>query len=267
MGMDDDVRSRGHGSSRIVALAVAILLIGFLLALFQPTHGAGHGSVIVDIPKGSSAGRIGSLLEQQGVVSSGVLFELRALLEGKRGELHSGRFQLKRDMSYGAAIDALTKPPPATIVVKIVVPEGFRRQQIAATAREQDLTGSYVNASRRSSALDPTSYGALKDTPNLEGFLFPATYELLAGASSRRLVDEQLVAFKQRFGPVQVSRAHALGLTPYQLLIIASMIEGEAQLPKDRRLVAAVIYNRLREGSRLESTRRYGTPSTITPIL
>ena len=220
--------------------------------------------MIVDIPKGASASKIGSLLEHSGVVSSGFLFDLRALLDGRRGELHSGRFQLKRQMSYGAAIDALTKPP-AMIVLKLVVPEGFRRVQIAERAGEQGLTGNYLQASMHSPLLDPTSYGAPKGTPNLEGFLFPATYELLAGAAVSRLVGEQLVAFKQRFGSAEVSRARALGLTPYQLLIVASMIEGEAQLPKDRPLVARSFTTACAMASRLASTRPSGTRSTTTP--
>jgi UPF0755 protein len=259
------VRAR---AGAIVVLAASILVIGCLVALFQPGHGAGHGRVILTIPKGSSASAIGSILERDGVVSSGLLFDLRALLEGKRGALHSGRFQLERDMSYGAAIDELTKPPPAAIVVEVVIPEGFRRRQIAATAREQGLSGSYLNASRRSDQLDPTQYGAPKNTPNLEGFLFPASYELLAGASASRLVSEQLAAFKERFGPREVSRAHALGLTAYQLLIVASMIEGEAELVKDRSLVAAVIYNRLRAGMPLgiDATLRYALNDYTQPL-
>jgi len=100
----------------LLALAAAAFCVWFLVSLFQPFAGAGSGRVIVVIPKGASSGKIGSILARDGVVPSGFFFELRALLEGKRGSLRSGRFQLKRNMSYAAAIDALTKPPPAAIV-------------------------------------------------------------------------------------------------------------------------------------------------------
>jgi len=96
--------------------------------------------------------------------------------------------------------------------------------------------------------LDPTRYGAPGGTPNLEGFLFPATYEIVAGAPASRLVEEQLVAFQQRFGSAEIRRARDLGVTPYGLLTVASMVEREAQTPGDRPLIAAVIYNRLRLG-------------------
>jgi uncharacterized YceG family protein len=232
----------------LLALIVAAFAVWFLLSLFQPFAGAGTGSVIVVIPKGSSSHTIGSILARDGVVSSGFFFDVRALLDGKRGSMHSGRFKLRRNMSYTSAIDELSKPPPAAIVVRVVIPEGFTRMQIAAVAREDDLTGSYLTASQRSPELNPRGYGAPAGTPSLEGFLFPATYELDAGAPAALLVAEQLTAFQQRFGAVEVRRAHELGVTPYALLTVASMVEREAKIEHDRPLIAAVIYNRLRLG-------------------
>jgi cell division protein YceG involved in septum cleavage len=139
---------------------------------------------------------------------------------------------------------AVTAPP----VVKILIPEGKTRLQIAQLASKAGLTGSYRRAARRSPLLNPASYGAPRDTPDLEGFLFPATYDMNKSAPAARLVEEQLTAFQENFGAEYAKRAKALGLTPYELLIVASMIEREAQLPSDRAKVAAVIYNRLRAG-------------------
>jgi UPF0755 protein len=232
----------------LLALAAAIALVWFLLSLFQPFAGDGHGRVIVQIPKGSSSSKVGSILAHDDVVSSGFFFDLRALLAGKRSSLHSGRFQLKHDMSYSAAIDALSKPPPKVIAVKVVIPEGYTRRQIAELVREDALSGDYLAASERSRLLSPRRYGAPRGTRELEGFLFPATYDLRAGAPVQKLVDEQLIAFRRRFGSADVRRAHALGVTPYEMLTVASMIEREAQSEHDRPLIAAVIYNRLREG-------------------
>jgi UPF0755 protein len=136
--------------------------------------------------------------------------------------------------------------PPA--VVKVTIPEGYTRLQTASLAREKHLLGSYRAASQRSPLLDPAHYGAPGATPDLEGFLFPATYDMYVGAPVSRLVDEQLVTFQENFGPSTAARARALHVTPYQLLIVASMVEREAQTAHDRPLIAAVIYNRLREG-------------------
>lgn len=134
------------------------------------------------------------------------------------------------------------------VVVKVLIPEGKTRLQIAQIAAADGLTGDYREAARSSPLLDPVKYGAPKDTPDLEGFLFPATYDMDKGAPVGRLVEEQLTAFRENFGPEDVSRARALHVTPYQLLTVASMVEREAQIPGDRPKIAAVIYNRLRAG-------------------
>jgi UPF0755 protein len=252
----------------LIVLIVVIAVAWFLFALFQPGAGSGKGSVIVSIPKGSSSTKIGKILAHEGVVSSAFFFEARALVEGKRGDLHSGRFQLRHDMSYAAAIGALSKPPPKVIVVKVVIPEGETRAQIAEIAHTEGLSGSYLSAAKRSTRLKPAHYGAPSATPNLEGFLFPATYELHAGAPASLLVAQQLVAFRQHFGSTQIHAAAGLHLTPYELLTVASMIEREAEVPGDRPLVAAVIYNRLRLGMTLgiDATLRYALHDYSEPL-
>jgi cell division protein YceG involved in septum cleavage len=133
-------------------------------------------------------------------------------------------------------------------VVKVLIPEGKTRIQIAQIAAADGLSGSYRVASKRSRLLHPVRYGAPRGTPDLEGFLFPATYDVDSGVPVVQLVDEQLIAFRQNFGTGEFRRARALHITPYQLLTVASMIEREAQTNHDRPLIAAVIYNRLRQG-------------------
>jgi UPF0755 protein len=149
-----------------------------------------------------------------------------------------------------ASHHAHSKPPASALprVVKIVIPEGETRMQIAQIAKAAGLSGSYRAESKRSPLLDPAQYGAPRGTPDLEGFLFPATYEMYVGSPASRLVSEQLLAFQERFGAGEARRARALHLTPYELLTVASMVEREAQTARDRPLIAAVIYNRLRLG-------------------
>jgi cell division protein YceG involved in septum cleavage len=172
------------------------------------------------------------------------------------------------------AVDGLSKrnsppkPVAAPTIVRVLIPEGETRRQIAARAHAAGLTGSYLAASKRSSLLNPVHYGAPANTPNLEGFLFPATYDLYHGDPAERLVHEQLIAFTERFGDEEVRRARELHLTPYELLIVASIVEREAQLPGDRAKVAAVIYNRLRLGMELgvDATLRYALNDYTEPL-
>jgi uncharacterized YceG family protein len=251
-----------------VALVVALFGAWFLVELFQPFAGSGSGSVSVVIGRGQSARQIGDLLASRGVVSSGFFFDLRAMLDGDRSKLRAGVYQLRHGMSYGAALSALTSAP-ATVEISVTIPEGYTRRQIAARASADGLTGSYLVASRPSSArFDPRRYGAPASVDILEGFLFPATYFDYPHANVTKLVAQQLAAFEQNFGQLNLSRARAAHLSAYDVLIIASMVEREAQVAGDRRLVAAVIYNRLAAGMTLgiDATLRYALNDYSQPL-
>jgi uncharacterized YceG family protein len=233
-------------------LLLAAAVVWFFWSLFQPFHGDGSGRVAVTIPKASGVGEIGSLLEKRGVISSSFFFGARATLDGKRGDLKPGSYVLRRDMSYGTVIDALSKGP-APNVVTVVVPEGRSRREIAASL--SGLRGNYLAATKRP---PPAGYGA-RGAHDLEGFLFPATYQLKRGASVNQLVAKQLAAFKQRFSSVSLRAAKRKNLTPYDVLIIASLVERETAAPRERRLIASVIYNRLKAGTPLgiDATTRF----------
>ena len=168
-------------------------------------------------------------------------------------------------MSFAAALDALEEGVPANIV-QVTIPEGLSRREIADTLGP-GLRGSYLAATRRSPGLDPRDYGA-KGAKSLEGFLFPATYELRRGVPVGRLVDRQLTAFKDRFATVDLRYARSKNLTPYDVLTIASMVEREAQVPSERPLIASVIYNRLKEGIPLgiDATLRFETGNWKRPL-
>ena len=254
---------------RLLALGVASLAVAaaawFLLSLFQPFKGGEGETVQVVVPKGSSLEQIGELLESRHVVSSSTFFQLRARIAGRSEGLKPGPYTLRRDMSFVAALDALEKGPPPN-VVQVTIPEGLSRAEAARLVGKR-LRGSYLAASRRSRLLDPGEYRA-KAAKSLEGFLFPATYELRRGQPVRRLVERQLTEFKRRFAAVDLKRARSKNLTPYDVLIIASMVEREAQVPRERRLIASVIYNRLHEGIPLgiDATLRYETGNWTRPL-
>ena len=255
----------------LVAIVLVALLVGIVL-VFQPGKGDGEGLVNLTIPAGSSTKKIGDALADAGVVDSGLFFAVRAGLSGKGGDLRSGRHELRHDMSYGAAIDALTAAPPAPdrpATVKVTVPEGPSRREIAPIVARTGLRGDYLQASKRfAGALNPFRYGAPRGTRSLEGFLFPATYELPAGAPARALVESQLEAFRDNVAGVDLRSAKRKNLTAYDVLIIASMVEREARVPRERRLIAAVVYNRLKQGIPLgiDATIRFVTNNWSQPL-
>ena len=173
--------------------------------------------------------------------------------------------------------DRVAPPPPAPVVapppkpLKIVFPEGFTRREmaqrvsavkgIAADKRNKRTRISrpeYLRLTRRSAL--PGRFAEDGKARNLEGFLFPATYEFLPKTTTKQLVNKQLTAFTRNWRKVDLAYAKSKNLTPYDVLIIASMVEKETLAPEERRLVAAVIYNRLKAGMPLgiDATIRYG---------
>jgi UPF0755 protein len=148
----------------------------------------------------------------------------------------------------GGGEEAPAGPPPKPRkTMEVVIPEGYSRDQMAAVAKEEGLEGDYLKETESFKGFDPGKYGA-KSPQNLEGFLFPATYEVFKNSTAKDLVAKQLEAFEQNVEAVDFDYAESKNLTKYDVLIIASMIEREVQVPEEREDVASVIYNRLEAG-------------------
>src|SRR5690606_18936529 len=147
------------------------------------------------------------------------------------------------------------------------IPEGYTRSQAAQLVSEAGLRGDYVKATRRSRYLDPADYGGRK-AKSQEGFLFPNTYALRPVAPDVVMVQLQQQDFKRKIKHVDMRYEKSKNLTVYDVLIIASMIEDEVGVDKQRRLVASVIYNRLREGIPLgiDATIRFATGNWSRPL-
>jgi peptidoglycan lytic transglycosylase G len=153
--------------------------------------------------------------------------------------------------SDGEPTSALPPPPKP---LKIVFPEGFTRRDMAKritavdriAKRKRGVTPKlsarqYLAATKRPRRI--SGFGS-KAYP-LEGFLFPATYDFFPSTTSRQLMRTQLATFERNWKGIDLRYARSKQLTPYDVLIIASMVERETLAPRERRLVAAVIYNRL----------------------
>jgi UPF0755 protein len=175
-------------------------------------------------------------------------------------------FAVNRGGGSKPATTAVAPPP-----LRIVFPEGFTRRDMAAritavrriAETRRGITPTitargYLSATARSKL--PAVFARDRRARSLEGFLFPATYDFVARTTSRQLVQQQLKAFRTTWAKLDLRYARSKHLTPYDVLIIASMIEKEALAPEERALVAAVIYNRLhaRMPLGIDATIRYG---------
>ena len=265
---------RGRSGRRILAL-LALGFIGFALwlinATFQPFHDDPTGAVTVTVPAGADAGRIGELLADADVIDSAKLFEANATVTLRRAKLRPGKYTLPKGMSNGAAIEALMQGPQAKVVrtFKFTIPEGRSRRETIPLVDKGPFTGDYGKATTEARFLRRArELGAPRGARNVEGFLFPATYQMIAGASATDLVKRQLDAYQENVAKVPMKTAKKRNLTRYDVLIIASMVEREAQIPRERPLIAAVIHNRLKEGIPLgiDATIRYQINNWSRPL-
>jgi UPF0755 protein len=173
--------------------------------------------------------------------------------------------------SVAASARSAAAGPAATTTLRIIFPEGFSaRQMIDRVAevrriaiRKRDvtprLTGKGYAAALRATPA-PRAFRRYLKRRSVEGFLFPALYEFTPTTPASRLVANQVAAFERQWRTVDLHGARARKRTPYDVLTIASMVERETVATEERRLVAAVIYNRLERDMPLgiDATLRYG---------
>ena len=268
--MDGDAppARRGRSSGVVALLLLVVVLIGavgggkLLLAKFggpAPDYdGTGSGQVTVQVPKGATATDIGEVLDAADVVKSARAFRNVARDDDRALRIQPGYYRLRQKMRAKLALDLLLDPA-ARLRSRVTIPEGTsldRTLQLIAKNVSDVPLASLREAAANTAALGLPAYAGGR----LEGFLFPATYDIEPGTSAvdvlRTLVQEFAVR-AERLGLEE--RAAALHVTPYQALVIASLVEGETGTASDRGKVARVVYNRLAVPMRLQfdSTVKY----------
>jgi len=215
--------------------------------------------VTVVIPVGTSGGQTVELLHQQAVIACGG-FIGRMLLAGtgKAAEIRAGSYDLTTNMAVADAVKILSTAPVASPTVDLTVIPGWRATRIAL-AVQQDLGISQKTfmAAVTSGTFSLPPY--LPKGKSMEGFLWPQTKGLTSAVIIQRLLEQ----FKTDTASYPWGNTKQLGITPYQAVIVASMIEKEVLNPADRKLVAAVIYNRLKANMTLgfDTTVAYIDPN------
>ncbi|MGI8440051.1 MAG: endolytic transglycosylase MltG [Thermoleophilaceae bacterium] len=264
-----DGRRRRRGGRVLLGLLAILAAAGAYVGLsyYQPFAGPGNEPVRVQVPSGASVGDIATILEQRGVISSPLFFQARARFDGAATELKPGVYTLRRDASHTAVLDALVAGVAPDVTV-VTVPEGLSRRELAPTVADAGLGRGYLRATEEApEGFEPRRYGAPRSA-SLEGFLYPASYEVKRGASAATLVARQLDTFEREVAGVDMRGSRRRNLTPYDVLTVASMIEREAQVNDERRVIASVIYNRLKDGEPLaiDATTRYATRNWSSPL-
>jgi len=267
---------------RRVALVVVLVLLSVIVAgvafanssynrCKQPPAADGR-TVAFEVPDGATGKDVVAALADQGLVRcGGFVGDLLLRSAGNANGILAGTYRIPVGASLDRIITIVSTPPKQVPTVRLTVPEGLR---IRSTYPGERSISSVVHDATR---IDADAFAKAAEDPALtlppylpagtgaEGFLFPDTYELVKkGLDANTIVHTMLDQFdKQATDLDLVAGAKKLGYTPYQVVIIASMIEREAQVDRDRALIAGVIYNRLAADNTLgiDATLLYDDPT------
>ncbi|MEU4229886.1 endolytic transglycosylase MltG [Nonomuraea sp. NPDC026600] len=210
-------------------------------------EGTGSGTVTVRIPPGANAGDIGAVLADAGVVASGRSFVNVTKERAVAGRLRPGHYRLRKGMAAGAALDLLLAPA-SRVIRRVTVPEGMRAGETFERVAAQ--SGLAVKELR---AVDTALVGLPKYARGLEGFLFPATYEVEPGDKAVDLLAAMVERFRAAARKLKlVEKAPRVHLTPLEAVTVASMVQAEGGRDEDYPKISRVIYNRLQRGTPLQ---------------
>ena len=265
---------------RLVVVAGFLLLLAALAGFVLVVTGNGdHGvstatdsgtKVEVRIPPGISADDVARILERAGVIESAEAFLGEVEKESAAGDLKPGAYLFAAGEELPAIVAALRR---GTVPdgLRVTIPEGLSIDQTATRlSQTYHLDGpEYARlAAHPERFVLPAVGGTTVDPATLEGLLFPATYYVNQESDATGLIQQQLGTFERETSSLPWQNAADLGLTPYEIVIVASLIEKEARLPEERARVAAVIYNRLAKDMSLgiDATVRYALKKWTDPL-
>ena len=244
-----------------LALVVLLWCVFALWDVFGITPGKGH-QVMVKIPAGSTVLEIADILDDEGIIDHPMIFRFWEKL-GRDNVFQQGGHLVGRGQSYGNIIKKLTSTPDvgAYETVTVVIPEGYEARMIAKKLSDMGL----VDEERFMEELEKGDFDfdfiseIDRKENRLEGYLFPATYELMVGESEHDIINRMLTAFNQRIVPLYKQSGTSYSLD--EIVTMASIVEREAANDSERGKVASVFYNRLK------NDMAFGSCATVQYII
>lgn len=229
-----------------------LVAVGWLVGpvCLSPSHSQ---VVTVNINKGSTLREIGETLVDSKVIRNSRFFVYYGRLTGQDKEMQAGTYRISNTWSMKEIVDCISRGKVASY--RLTIPEGYTVNQIEDLLVQKGIADR-ARFQKAFKANYPFSF--LADIPEtgperLEGFLFPATYELRPGMSEEEIIKLMLQRFQTAFTPELQQRAKEMGLSVREVVTLASLVEREAKLEQERPQIAAVFLNRLQQGIRLES--------------
>jgi UPF0755 protein len=249
----DDPGGRSRRGAILALLVAFLVLVGSVVAAsayYGHCKGASgpKDDVAFTVEPGTSGEEVVSQLHDLGVLRcDGFVGRILLRGTGKADQIRAGSYTLTTNMTFDEALLVLSTPPPPVPTARLTIPEGYRLTQIAERVHEalSIAEDRFLAAAQDPDwSLDPY----LPTGKGTEGFLFPETYRFAKDATSKEVIQRLLDQFETEADGLDWANAKDLGVSNYEVVVIASMIEREARVPSDRAKISAVIYHRLEKG-------------------
>jgi len=228
-------------------LACVFVLTGLGYYLLSPAGKEAPDQTFF-VLEGSTLSEVAGELETKGIITCKTAFLVCARIMGYGRNIKTGEYRLNPGMSSLEILEILRRG--AIVTHTVTIPEGFTREQIGRVLAQKGLVDKDEFMTLTGDPDVAASYGV--SVPDLEGFLYPDTYQLSRGLSAKSVVDVLVNQFWEVVVPFR-GRLGELNMTLEQVVILASIVEKETGRPEERPLIASVFLNRLKKNSRLES--------------
>jgi len=239
--------------SIIIILLVAAVFWAWhsLNALYQPVDADDRSKIDVVIPEQSTAPQIASILDQERLIRSQTAFLLYCRRVGLDSQLKAGHYQLSRSQSMSQIAEIIAQGH--VVGISFTIPEGYTVKQIGDLLAKKNIC---TEEEWKEALWENYDYGFLQEAADdsedpLEGFLFPDTYDISEDTTAKEIINLMLRNFAEHWEAFDAT-AKSKGKSVYDTVTLASIIEKEAQVDGERRLISGVIQNRLREGMLLQ---------------
>ncbi|HHX45414.1 MAG TPA: endolytic transglycosylase MltG [Chloroflexi bacterium] len=250
-----------------------------------PANPADGHEVSFTIEPGDTVAQVADELERLGLITDAGVFRRLLQYHGADSNIEAGVFVLRPNMAMREIMEELQHGRLATTTVTVL--EGWRAEETAAALEQAGIVSAeaFMQVVRGGAqAVDAERYAFLRDRPegsptDLEGYLFPDTYQFPQESDAVRVVETMLQNWDQRVSEDLREKAQARGMTLYEVLTLASIVEREAVVDEERPRIAGVYLNRLEADMRLEAdptvqyalgldaeTGRWWTPLTIDQV-
>lgn len=242
-------------SALAIIFLISILLL-FLVRFYQsPADSSAVSVVTFTVEKGEGLPEIAAKLQKQGLIRNKNMFIAVAFIDNKFNKFYSGKYAVSANMNVRQIMAVLNTPPPPVVEVTVLLKEGWTTGQYAQALAQSGVCERQefldIVSDPAAHGIDThATYGMKMD--HLEGFLFPETYRFQQG-DCIKAVRRMLSQFFKYFTPDHEDKAKALGFTPYQAVVLASIVEKETRAPVELDRVAGVFIKRLRNGWKLEA--------------